>query len=271
MPKKPVLAEVAGAVVVSDLHCGSSVGLWPEGCEVSYGNIINLGNNLHQRWLWECWQDGTRKAIEHFGKDPFVLIVNGDCIEGRHHGTSEIVAAKNRDHCAAAIQALLPLASKAKASYFTAGTECHVGDWEEVIADEVGGKFAGDKLLLEINGTLLDVAHHMPATTRAYLEASMLGIVMGNARLNYSRSGHRVPRVFLRAHRHCGGHFSDMHGTILVTGAWQLLTRYGHKIVGDSLCRPSVGILDWRGLPKNSLPAVKTISYDPDQAKITRA
>jgi hypothetical protein len=261
---------VAGALVVSDLHCGSAVGLWPEGCEVSYGNKISLGNNLHQRWLWKCWNDMQKKAIAHFGKDPFVLIVNGDCIEGRHHGTQEVVAAKMRDHSEAAIECLKPLAKAAAKSYFVAGTECHTGDWEEYIAQECGGEYMGDRALIEINGTLCDVAHHMPTSARAYLEAGAMSITMGNARLNYARSGHRLPRVFLRGHRHCGGYYSDAHALFLVTGAWQMLTRYGHKVVGDSLCRPSVGILDWRNLPTNSLPAVKLLTYDPEESKALR-
>jgi hypothetical protein len=49
-----------------------------------------------------------------------------------------------------------------------------------------------------------------------------------------------------------------------------MLTRYGHKVVGDSLCRPSVGILDWRNLPANSLPAVKLLTYDPEESKAFR-
>lgn len=267
---KPASAEVAGVVVVSDLHCGSSVGLWPEGAKVSYGNTIGLGDNLHQQWLWSCWTDMQARIFEHFKGAPWALIVNGDCIEGRHHGTQEVVAAKMKDHSSAAIQALLPLAKVAAKSYFVAGTECHTGDWEEYIAQECGGKFCGDKALLEINGTLIDVAHHMPTSARAYLEAGAMSITMGNARLNYARSGHRLPRVFLRGHRHCGGYYSDAHALFLVTGAWQMLTRYGHKVVGDSLCRPAAGILDWRNLPANSLPAVKLLTYDPEESKALR-
>jgi hypothetical protein len=262
--------KIVGAVVVSDLHCGSSVGLWPDGAEVSYGNTIGLGNNLHQRWLWSCWCDAIGKAVKHFGDAPWALIVNGDCIEGRHHGTTEIVTAKNRDHAAAAVECLRPLAEAASKSFCVAGTECHTGDWEELIAKEIGAKWCGDKALLELNGTLIDVAHHMPTSSRAYLEAGAMSIVMGNARLNYARAGHSVPKVFLRAHRHCGGFYSDAHALFVVTGAWQMLTRYGFKVVTDSISRPSIAILDWRGDAPGSLPAIKLITYDPDQTNQTK-
>jgi hypothetical protein len=259
-----------GAVVVSDLHCGSVVGLWPDNHKTESGNIVALGNNLHQQWLWDCWNDKDQKIADHFGKDPFVLIVNGDCIEGRHHGSSEVVASLNYDHALAAIECLLPLAQKASAVYMTAGTECHVGDWEKMIAKNINAKWLGDKGLLELNGTLIDIAHHMPTSARAYLEAGAMSITMGNARQNYARVGHRVPKVYLRGHRHVGGVFNDGSGVFMVTPAWQMLTRYGHKVVGDSICRPGFGILDWRGCGKNELPATKLVNYEPSQATAIR-
>jgi hypothetical protein len=258
---------IEGAVICSDLHCGSAVGLWPDGHETSTGNKISLGNNLHQQWLWQCWQDAIKQAVAHFKGRPFALIVNGDCIEGRHHGTSEIVAALNHDHSMAAVECLRPLSAAAAVTYMTAGTECHVGDWEKMIASELKAKWLGDKGLIEIHGTLLDIAHHMPTSARAYLEAGAMSISMGNARQNYSRVGHRVPKVFLRGHRHVGGLFSDAAGLFMVTPAWQLLTRYGHKVVGDSICRPGIGILDWAGSEKGSIPQAKILTYEPKETQ----
>lgn len=260
-----------GAVVVSDLHCGSIVGLWPDNHITSTGNKIGLGNNLHQQWLWQCWQDKNKKIKGHFKNDPFALFINGDCIEGRHHGTSEVVAALNFDHALAAIECLKPLAQMASVVYMTAGTECHVGDWEKMIAKEIGAIWLGDKGLIEINGTLIDIAHHMPTSSRAYLEAGAMSITMGNARQNYSRVGHRVPKVYLRGHRHTGGIFNDGSGIFMATPAWQLLTKYGHKVVGDSICRPGIGILDWRGCQNGELPATKLITYEPSETKPIRS
>jgi hypothetical protein len=260
-----------GAVIVSDLHCGSSVGLWPDNHETSTGNKIGLGNNLHQQWLWQCWLENLEKISSHFGNNPFILIVNGDCIEGRHHGSSEIVAALNYDHSLAAIECLKPLAKLASKTYMTAGTECHVGDWEKMIAKEIGAIWLGHKGLIEINGCLVDIAHHMPTSSRAYLEAGAMSITMGNARQNYSRAGHRVPKIYIRGHRHTGGIFNDGSGIFIVTPAWQLLTRYGHKVVGDSICRPGFGILDWTGCEPNELPSAKLVIYEPKEAEPIRS
>ena len=111
----------------------------------------------------------------------------------------------------------------------------------------------------------------MPTSSRAYLEAGAMSISMGNARQNYSRVGHKVPTVYLRGHRHTGGIFNDGNGIFMVSPAWQLLTKYGHKVVGDSICRPGFGILDWRGCEEGELPATKLIQYAPEETTPIRS
>lgn len=260
-----------GAVLVSDLHVGSDVALWPDNFITKNKNHVGIGNNVHQRWLLNCWEDATKRAIAHFGDDPFVVICVGDLIEGDHRNTKEIMSSWEMDMCNAAVQLLSPLCSKAQDRYFIYGTKCHVEEFEPYICKELKGKFCGHKANLEIHGSLLDIAHHMPTTMRAYLEASALSILMGNARLNRARSGHRIPRLYARGHRHVGGAYTDFRSTIVVTGAWQLLTNYGHKVAGDSLSAPSMAILDWRGLPLDSIPAIKAISYEIDEDEPIKA
>jgi len=259
--------KIDGVVVVSDLHCGSSVALWPDKHKSSTGNTIGLGDNLHQQWLWSCWQDAIAKVKAHFKGRNFAVICNGDLIEGIHHGTTEVVVAKNADHASAAIECLAPLISGATESYFVAGTECHVGDWEQKICADLRGKWCGDKGLIEINGTLIDVSHHCPTSSRAYLEAGGMSISMGNARLNYARVGHRLPKVFLRAHRHTGGYYSDGNAAYVITPAWQLLTRYGFKVVTDSICRPGFVILDWQSTTPGGIPSILLNTYEPKETR----
>ena len=120
---------------------------------------------------------------------------------------------------------------------------------EDVLADllKAEKRKALEKWLVEINGCLIDATHHMPTTTRAYLEAGAMSIVLGNARVNAIRAGHQPAQIYLRGHRHCGGVFSDGAGMLAVTGAFQMLTRFGYKVVPDSIPRPSIIVLDWRG------------------------
>lgn len=253
-------------VVVSDLHCGSDVGLAPPVTHSRAGNAIGFGHNIHQQWLWKNWLDGAKRVKAILGKDEAALLVNGDAVEGTHHrNEADTVVPDIEVHCEMAAVSLKPLTDLAKKRFIVAGTECHTRHIEDFLADKIGAetKKAKDKWHLSINGCSIDAAHHMGTSSRAYLEASLMSIQMGNARLNYLRAGHPVPQVFLRGHRHCGGYYSDGQGLFAVTGGWQFLTRHGFKVVTDSIPRPSILVLDWRGKPEGALPFVHDITFNP--------
>lgn len=252
-------------VVVSDLHVGSDVGLLPAHARLSQGNLISFGDNHAQAWLWECWTDAIKQVKKIAGKDPFILLINGDAVEGIHHRSAEVIAAAIEEHTEIAIECLKPISSLAQTILVTLGTEVHTKGVEHVLAEKLGAVMgrARNKWLFTMNGVQCDACHHMPTTTRAYLEASQMSIALGNARIQASRAGHPPSRVFLRAHRHLGGHYSDGDCLLVVTGAFQMLTRYGYKIVPDSIPRPSVAVLDWRSRLEGSLPVVHNIQYTP--------
>lgn len=259
-------------VVVSDLHCGSTVGLMPPDSENMAGNTLGFGSNHHQRWLWECWQDAQAQVAKLAGDDPLALLINGDATEGIHHRSPEVVASLIENHCQMAANALRPWADRAVATFVTKGTECHTHDIETYLASLIGaqeGK-AREKWLIDLHGCLIDATHHIGATSRAYLEASAMSIVLGNARLNSIRAGHPCAQVYLRAHRHCGGVFSDGSGLLAITGGWQFLTRHGHKVVPDAIPRPSVLVLDWRGKEPGALPTPHHIFFNPPAPKVTK-
>lgn len=252
--------------VVSDLHCGSEVALAPPSFFLDNGNEVSHGKNIHQQWLWKNWMDAVGAVKKLAGKDPVALLLNGDAVEGVHHrNNAELMAAKIEEHIRMTEECLNPLLKLVSSRFVVKGTECHTRDIESLLADRIGAETskAKDKWLLKINGCLVDAAHHMGTTSRAYLEASLMSIQMGNARLNYLRAGHEVPKVFLRAHRHCGGHYSDGQGLFAVTGAWQFLTRHGFKVVTDAIPRPSILLLDWRNKPEGALPQVHDITFNP--------
>jgi hypothetical protein len=255
---------------LSDIHCGSTLGLMPPRFETNAGNWVTHGNNLHQIWLWEKWQEFWREADAIINGEPFVLLLNGDMTEGVHHGTTEIVAAKKREHWQIAHAVLEPITKRAAATLFVAGTECHTNDMEDDLAKVLKGHElkAKDKWLFEINGCLCDAAHHTGVTSRAYLEATAFSVTMGNAVLNQVRSEHRSAKVFLRGHRHCGGVFTDGAHMAVVTPGWQFLTRHGWKVVPDSVPRPGGVILDWRNVRHGKLPVSHQIFFNPPQDEI---
>ena len=268
----PLKRSVRIACVISDIHCGSEVGLAPPITHTEAGNVIGFGKNLHQAWLWHHWVEGITRVKAICGGDDAILIVNGDATEGVHHrNEASLVAAAIETHVNMAIECLHPFKEFCSKIAVVKGTECHTKNMENLLAEKLGALElkAKDKWLLRIHGCLVDAAHHMGTTSRAYLEASLMSIQMGNARLNYLRAGHEVPKVYLRAHRHCGGHFSDGQGLFAVTGAFQMLSRHGFKVVTDSIPRPSMLVLDWRNKSLGELPQVHDITFNPPPHETT--
>lgn len=261
-------------VDVSDIHCGSVYGLAAPESKTESGNVVTHGDNLHQRWLWSMWLEMCLRVTEIIGDTPkenVGLLLNGDMTEGVHHRNEhELMMALIDSHCNMAEYCLRPLVALADKVFVTKGTECHTKNIENYLAAKLGaeGGTAKDKWHIRINGCLVDAAHHMTTTGRAYLEASAMSILMGNARINYLRNRHEVPQVFLRAHRHCGGYFSDGAGLFGVTGAWQMLTRHGGKVVTDSIPSPTVLVLDWRGKAHGELPQPREIKFNQPQSEI---
>ena len=262
-------------VNVSDPHCGSIVGLMPPVFVGDDGNFLTHGKNYAQKWLWKTWESVWEEVYAIVGKDPFVLTVNGDVREGVHHGGRELIAQKNREHTRMAFEVLLPHAKRAARVRLSEGTECHSQDAEHDVAVMLRGEGIDaqckSKWLFEINGILYDMTHHIGTTSRAYLEATTFSVTMGNAMLNQLRSEHRTARLFLRGHRHCGGAFTDGHGMLCVTPAWQMLTRHGRKVVPDSIPRPGIIVLDHRNQKPGRVPACHTFFVNPPQDEIEKA
>jgi len=250
-------------VVISDLHCGSTFGLMPEGFHIKEGNEIKL--NKIQEWLIYGWKDCWEWFYKLKGKDPFDMIINGDLVEGVHHHTKEIWSVDETDHMIAAYKLLKPHCKRARNAYITEGTEVHTGGYEHAIAYQLKGAGcnivmpkgeggAWPTLYTRMNDTLVKADHHITSSTRPYLEASQLAIHMGAERIEAARAGYEVPKVFLRAHRHKFGVFDDGYGMLIVTPPWQTKTRFGRKVVPHAVPQCGMVVLDWR--KSDDLPVV---------------
>lgn len=262
------------AVVISDLHVGSTVALWPE----KYTSIegVPIGQTPFQEWIWKQWIDATQRwlpSILH--NDNYVLIINGDCCEGLHHRTLQVMTADPADQSRAVKQVLGPMFKKAQKTYMTLGTECHTRNDEMRIGYDLGaeidpetGNHAFNELHLEIHGCYGTVRHHCSSSGSPFYEAGGLGRAMNNEIVEAARCGNRIPKWMMRAHRHRPGFVTDGNTLIGVTGSWQGLTRFAHKVVPSSLCQASVAVLDWRGCQRGDLPRIHEKVYEPKPKKI---
>jgi hypothetical protein len=253
--------------VVSDLHCGSVTGLLPPDFTTVEGNTIGLSEV--QRFLWASWLDATQRWLPGvLGSDPWNLIVNGDVIEGVHHGTKQVISPDTKDHTAAAIAVLRPLVEKARRTYMIRGTECHTGNAEVTVGEALAtainretGKPFWDRLTLDICGVRCVFRHHIGTSVRSYTSDTQLGIARSEEIVEAVKNGEPHPRVIGCAHRHKWGRAEDDESLCVVSPPWQMLTRFGHKVVSQSRTKPGIYVLDWRGLDDGELPRVHRILY----------
>ena len=203
-------------MMLSDLHIGSTVGLWPDKFTSNEG--MQLGQNKFQAWLWKCWLDMLKWSEVVIDGQPFELVLNGDLVEGIHHRTLQVVSPDVGDQTAAVMDVLSPLVGRSTRTHVIKGTEAHTRNDEvrlgralDASVDPVTGQHAWDTLDLEVNGCLFNFAHHISATVRSYLEASAHSIGLGALTHSRARAGKPVPKVMCRAHRHRHGKIGRAH------------------------------------------------------------
>jgi len=276
--------KLDGLVFVADLHCGSHFGLMPHTYTMLDGSEHN-GNPL-QRWLYDCWLHGMVELRELTRGRNIGLVIVGDVIEGKHHGTTEIVSADVGDHVGIAIECLQPLVKLFCKSWIVEGTECHTGGAERDVGralgcepyrkpgrfgNKDGGVFSWPELPLEINGCYGIARHHITTSLRPWTEASGIGLQMNAEVLEAARSGGKIPRWMVYAHRHKFGHVSDGDSLAVVCNPWQALTRHGRKVVGSArFLKPGFVFLDFADMG-DGLPTVRRIKYEPRSQAIAKA
>jgi predicted phosphodiesterase len=248
-------------VVLSDMHVGSTVGLWPPGFVSTEG--FPIGQNLFQEWLWECWEHCKGWIKETTGGAAYDLLLNGDLVEGIHHRTTQVMSADVGDQSAAVLACLQDLCAAAARVWVVKGTEVHTRNDEIRLGHVLGGQrdpatgqHAFDRLETTVHGTRIAACHHIGATSRPYLEASQHSIHLGVEAIEAARDGRQPPQIIIRGHRHRHGVWTDGDFMSITTGAWQGRTRYGHKAVPGCRPRPSCVVLDWRDRQRGELPQV---------------
>lgn len=259
-------------VVLSDLHCGSAVGLLPPALAETEDTLA-LRQNKVQEWLWRCWSDFTNRWLPIvLGGDPYALVVNGDLIDGVHHGTTQVipdvvVQAK------IARSLLTPLAFAAKATYVVRGTECHTRQSETIIGEWLGAKqepgtksFAWDNLTLKANGCPVSFSHHITTAAKPWSESAALANHLVAEQFRAQNRGWETPKVVVRSHRHVYGTFENGGGMMVVTPSWQAMTRYAKAVTADNVSTIGGVVLDFTG-DEGALPLVHRKLYTPKQAR----
>lgn len=236
--------------IVSDLHVGSSIGLCSSKLDLDDGGVYQPSKN--QAELYRGWCKFTQH-VDGLQADKKVLVVNGDLVDGDHHGTVSIVTNNIEVQEAAAIDLLKPAAKGYDAVYVVRGTEAHTqpgAQSDERIARGIGavqdattGQFSRWQLWLDVDGIVFNVAHHIGTTSSAAYESSAVMREMVAALVEAGQWEQRLPDVVIRSHRHRYIKLAipSARGEIqaAVTPGWQLRTPFVEKL--DRMRMPHIG------------------------------
>ncbi len=126
-------------LVLSDLHVGSTVGLWPADFISNEGNPI--GQNPFQKWLWKCWLDMNGWVTKITDGHPYDIVINGDIVDGIHHKTLQVMTPDLGDQVTAVKQILGELMEQSSTIHIIKGTESHTLNQEIAVGRALGRDF----------------------------------------------------------------------------------------------------------------------------------
>ncbi len=258
-------------VVISDLHAGCRVGLCP-----THGVTLDDGGQYFpsalQMKLWQMWRSFWDEFVPEATRGkPFDLVVNGDAIDGVHHGSTTQVSHNLADQLRIAHEILEPVVRRAENYYHVRGTEAHAGKsgaTEEELARSLGavtnrdGQSARFELWKRAGRHLVHVLHHLDGGGNAESTAIFRELV--DTFTESARWGRRPPDVIVRSHRHRyikveiptglskgaeRGREPTPIAACVVTPGWQGKTPYAWKVAGARLQTPQFGgvVIDGSG------------------------
>lgn len=158
--KKNIKRDFKRVVVISDQHAGHRVGLTPPKWQTAI-----LGQKYHKIQM-ELWKEFSTKI--DLIKPIDVLMVNGDCIDGRgkRSGGTELITVNRQEQVDIAAAAINYC--EAGTVVMTRGTPYHTGDkeeWEDILAKKVNCNKIGDHEFYNIGGVIFDVKHNIGSSS----------------------------------------------------------------------------------------------------------
>jgi hypothetical protein len=276
-------------VVVQDIHGGSDVALCtPDGMPKDTGQMVMPSPG--QKWLWDgwvsCW-DEVARIQDRERPETTVLGINGDCTDGNHHGTHEIISPLESMHVRVAHNCLEYALKRVPPDgiHMIRGTGVHVGRagaLEEGLARvlrDKGYPMVEDPDLpnvtsyhrrFELGGLLVDMKHHGRMGQRAHTRGPYMRWYAQDIEMEHRLDEVRPPDLALRAHNHTYGDSGREHRwkTRVIAGpCWQLSTEYSHRRAYESL--PTIGM--YCVVIRDGEDQVIKLLHKPDRPTVTEA
>jgi len=209
--------SIEKVLCISDLHCGSTLGIAVDGVELEEGRVYQA--TKFQLGLLKSVESQLDRIFDKLGGEKFALILNGDLVDGKHHGNPFVEnLITDQIRILAAVLEKITLRAKSgqiERTYFMQGTEAHAGlgnDTERGIANKYGAELkvrpngaskTWQEMELEFaNGAVLHTTHHFNFTNiyegtcyeREWKETGISHLKAGlNTTLSSSISSRHIP------------------------------------------------------------------------------
>ena len=211
-------------VIISDLHCGSVYGLLPPKDQQKQ-------SSHHSKIQKEAWIAYTKIIKKWYNPD--ILLVNGDCIEGRQEkqGGAELFTNDRNVQSEIAVECIKSW--KAKQILMSFGTSYHVGstgeDFEYNIAKKLDAKIEG-RLFFNIEGLTFDARHKTSTSCIPHGRgAGILREIMWNL-VHEAEEGWPKVDVIVRSHAHYHIWVESHNKIAFITPSLQMSRgRYGSR------------------------------------------
>ncbi len=247
--------EFNNMIVVSDLHCGCRMGLHSnQPTKLDDGGFYHPSTFQKKVFSWwqEFWDDFVPRTTKN---EPFVLVVNGDALDGgAHHGNSTHISDNREDELKIAKAILEPVVEMSEQYYHIRGTEAHAGKSgvdEERLARELGaipdetGQYARWELWYRLGFGLVNIMHHIGTAGSMHYETTAIQKELTEAYIESARWNEEPPDVVVRSHRHRNAETRVQtykgFGTSFTTPGWQGKTPLVYRVAGARQARPQFG------------------------------
>jgi hypothetical protein len=208
--------------------------------------------------VWGYWQQFWTEFVPMANKgEEFAVVINGDAIDGRHHGSTTQITqniAGQLEIASACIKWALNQFDPRPPLYYVRGTEAHVGpsgENEETLAQALcavpdeAGNASRFELRLRVGKILVDIQHHISTVGSNAYETTALNKEYVIACEEAGRWGQEPPDVIVRGHRHRQAQIEvpSEHGSgiVVTTAGWQLKTPFTYRLAGARQAMPQFG------------------------------
>ncbi len=249
--------KINNIVVISDIHAGCQLGLCPPGA-IKLDNSGHYHASKFQRASWKAWMEWWEESVPMLTREEdYIIVVNGDMVEGRHHQATTTISNNLSIHSKIARKIMEPilLKKKCKGYYHIRGTEAHVGlsaENEEKLAenleamqDEETRNYSRWEMWTRLDKALIHFTHHVGTTSSSSYESTAVFKELVEAYNEAGRWKDEPPDVVVRSHRHraiyIGLPAGKGMGLSCVTPGWQLKTPFVYKQALGKASTPHVG------------------------------